>query len=358
MTNQKVIEILVPLTEEGWKKLGGGSDHDESSYKNDMKFNFIGPFDMDKLESMGWIDGQDYITTSLDRKTFEVICANELQMLLQPIREVAIMAGALLPGEARPSFVENALAMEQARSEWEDGEEFWEFDDNNADEDGLMIKMKGGNELDEEEEEGTEELLNEQALEQIQMMDLKAQKKAQQRGRRKARDIDKRERSFRKQKQSAMEDATTASLLGKQPQKKKNQGGMSSPTSSVSVGNEKVQEGIHGRVLSRIVLVGGATRMPVIAKLLEAVVGQTPQRTVNPDEAVALGCAVQAGILDGEDQGQTVLSPMAAAVMRALAKKRGMMVPSDDGGGMMMDQQSGISGMMFVDEFDDEDDFY
>ena len=360
LTNQKVIEILVPLTEEGWKKLGGGSDHDESSNKNDMKFNFIGPFDVDKLESMGWIDGQDYITTSLDRKTFEVICANELQMLLQPIREVAIMAGALLPGEARPSFVENALAMEQARSEWEDGEDFWEFDDNNADEEGLMIKMRGGNEMDaeEEEEEETEELLDEQALEQIQMMDLKAQKKAQQRGRRKARDIDKRERSFRKQKQSAMEDATTASLLGKQPQKKKNQGGMSSPTSSVSVGNEKVQEGIHGRVLSRIVLVGGATRMPVIAKLLEAVVGQTPQRTVNPDEAVALGCAVQAGILDGEDQGQTVLSPMAAAVMRALAKKRGMMIPSDVGGGMMMDQQSGISGMMFVDEFDDEDDFY
>ena len=96
--------------------------------------------------------------------------------------------------------------------------------------------------------------------------------------------------------------------------------------------------------------------MPVIGKLLEAVVGQTPQRTVNPDEAVALGCAVQAGILDGEDQGQTVLSPMAAAVMRALAKKRGMMVPSGDEGEMMM-EGGGISGMI-VDEFDDEDDFY
>jgi cell division ATPase FtsA len=185
-------------------------------------------------------------------------------------------------------------------------------------------------------------------------MDIKAQKKAQQRGRRKARDIDKRERSFRKQKQSAMEDATTASLLGKQPQKKNKS---LSETPFVSVGNEKVQEGIHGRVLSRIVLVGGATRMPVIAKLLEAVVGQTPQRTVNPDEAVALGCAIQAGILDGDDQGQTVLSPMAAAVMRALAKKRGMMVPSGDRSEMMIDQMGGISGVI-VDEFDDEDDFY
>ena len=363
LTNQKTLEILVPLTEEGWKKLGGGgsdeggglsSDEDNTT---DNKFSFIGPFDTNKLESKGWVDGQDYIVATIDRKIFEVICANELQMLLQPIREVAIMAGALLPGEARPSFVESALAMEKSRNDWEDGEDFWEFDDDDDEadeEDGLLLKMKGGREVDEED---TSEVLNEQALEQIQLMDLKAQKKAQQRGRRQARDIDKKERSFRKQKQSAMEDATTASLLGKQSQKKKNQS-MSQQVLSQSEGTKKVQEGIHGRVLSRIVLVGGATRMPVIGKLLEAVVGQTPQRTVNPDEAVALGCAVQAGILDGEDQGQTVLSPMAAAVMRALAKKRGMMVPSssgDDDGGMKMG--SGISGMI-VDEFDDEDDFY
>ncbi len=356
LSNQKIVEILVPLTEEGWRKLGGGIEGGESSDGEDtssyIKNSFIGPFNMEELESAGWVDGQDCTVVTLDRKVFETICANELQMLLQPIREVAIMAGALLPGEARPSFVENALAMEKARSDYEDGEDFWEFDDE-ADEEGggLLLKMKGGQEVVEED---TSEVLSEQALEQIQLMDLKAQKKAQQRGRRKARDIDKKERSFRKQKQTAMEDATTASLLGKQ-QKKKNQS-MSQQALSLSEGTKKVQEGIHGRVLSRIVLVGGATRMPVIGKLLEAVVGQTPQRTVNPDEAVALGCAVQAGILDGEDQGQTVLSPMAAAVMRALAKKRGMMVPSGDEGQMMM-EGGGISGMI-VDEFDDEDDFY
>ncbi|KAK1733265.1 heat shock protein 70 family protein [Skeletonema marinoi] len=356
LSNQKIVEILVPLTEEGWRKLGGGSEGEEASGDEDdsadIKSNFIGPFDTDILESTGWVDGQDYIVVTLDRKIFEAICASELQMLLQPIREVAIMAGALLPGEARPSFVENALAMEKSRSEYEDGEDFWEFDDEADEEEGLLLKMKGGREVDEED---AAEALSEQALEQIQLMDLKAQKKAQQRGRRNARDIDKKERSFRKQKQSAMEDATTASLLGKQ-QKKKNQS-MSQQALSLTEGTKKVQEGIHGRVLSRIVLVGGATRMPVIGKLLEAVVGQTPQRTVNPDEAVALGCAVQAGILDGEDQGQTVLSPMAAAVMRALAKKRGMMVPSEDGEGMMMEMGGGISGMI-VDEFDDEDDFY
>jgi molecular chaperone DnaK (HSP70) len=294
LTNQKIVEILVPLTEQGWKKLGGGGggeceggfsiDGNGDDDFNNNKFSFIGPFDTEKLESRGWVDGQDYIVASLDRKIFEAICANELQMLLQPIREVAIMAGALLPGEARPSFVENALAMEKARSEWEDGEDFWEFDDEADEEEGLILKMKGGREVDEEDD--TLDVLNEQALEQIQLMDLKAQKKAQQRGRRRARDIDKKERSFRKQKQSAMEDATTASLLGKQPQKKKSQSMVTQQALSLSEGTKKVQEGIHGRVLSRIVLVGGATRMPVIAKLLEAVVGQTPQRTVNPDEAV------------------------------------------------------------------------
>lgn len=72
----------------------------------------------------------------------------------------------------------------------------------------MTLTMKTGSDSSTKEDEGA---LNEQALQQIQAMDIKAQKNAQQRGRRKARDIDK-----RKQKQSAMEEATTASLLGKQ----------------------------------------------------------------------------------------------------------------------------------------------
>ena len=98
--------------------------------------------------------------------------------------------------------------------------------------------------------------------------------------------------------------------------------------------------------------------MPVIGKLLEAVVGMVPQRTVHPDEAVALGCAVQVGILDGENGGllggmQAVLNcSTQAAIMRALAKKRGIDVMGEESGEMAM------SGMMVVDEFDDEDDFY
>jgi molecular chaperone DnaK (HSP70) len=370
LSNQKVVEILVPLTEEGWKQVGE-SDIERGGDEGDL--TVIGPFDTDKLEGeYGMLEGEDYSIVELNRKTFEEICYNELQLLLQPIREVAIMAGVLLPGEARPSFVENALEMARAADE-ANGEDFWDMndEDNEIDEPVLLKTCKGA-------PEDNEDALNEQALEQINTMDLKAQKKAQQRGRKKARDIDKRERSFRKQKQSAMEEATTASLLGT-TKKQKGKGGSSySPPpmkGPVSVGNEKVQDGIHGRPLSRIVLVGGATRMPVIGKLLEAVVGMVPQRTVHPDEAVALGCAVQVGILDGENEGllggmQAVLSPMQAAVMRALAKKRGMeMIERDDddddeewGGGEMAmvmggGSMGGISGLV-VDSFDDEDDFY
>ncbi|EEC50883.1 predicted protein, partial [Phaeodactylum tricornutum CCAP 1055/1] len=62
-----------------------------------------------------------------------------------------------------------------------------------------------------------------------------------------------------------------------------------------------VRDGISGRPISRVVLVGGATRMPCIGRLLSVLTGIVPQKTVNPDEAVALGCAVHVGVLDGTE---------------------------------------------------------
>ena len=52
--------------------------------------------------------------------------------------------------------------------------------------------------------------------------------------------------------------------------------------------------------ISDVVLVGGQTRMPRIQQVVESLFGQAPRRDVNPDEAVALGAAVQAGVLGGE----------------------------------------------------------
>ena len=48
------------------------------------------------------------------------------------------------------------------------------------------------------------------------------------------------------------------------------------------------------------VLVGGSTRIPAVQALVEQLLGKTPNQTVNPDEVVAVGAAVQAGVLGGE----------------------------------------------------------
>ena len=51
--------------------------------------------------------------------------------------------------------------------------------------------------------------------------------------------------------------------------------------------------------LDDVILVGGMTRMPIIQRKVEQIFGREPSRTVNPDEAVALGAAIQAGVLSG-----------------------------------------------------------
>merc|ERR1712238_574093 len=52
--------------------------------------------------------------------------------------------------------------------------------------------------------------------------------------------------------------------------------------------------------IDEIVLVGGSTRIPSIQNLVESLTGKKPNQSVNPDEVVAIGAAVQAGILAGE----------------------------------------------------------
>jgi molecular chaperone DnaK len=52
--------------------------------------------------------------------------------------------------------------------------------------------------------------------------------------------------------------------------------------------------------IDHIVLVGGSTRMPAIQELVQGLTGKEPHKGVNPDEVVAIGAAVQAGVLKGE----------------------------------------------------------
>ena len=52
--------------------------------------------------------------------------------------------------------------------------------------------------------------------------------------------------------------------------------------------------------IKEVVLVGGSTRMPIVQELVHNILGKTPNKSVNPDEVVAIGAAYQAGVLSGE----------------------------------------------------------
>ncbi len=52
--------------------------------------------------------------------------------------------------------------------------------------------------------------------------------------------------------------------------------------------------------ISKVILVGGSTRIPAVQKLVKEITGKEGEKSVNPDEAVALGAAIQAAVLKGE----------------------------------------------------------
>src|SRR5262249_2098410 len=58
--------------------------------------------------------------------------------------------------------------------------------------------------------------------------------------------------------------------------------------------------GLAASEVSEVILVGGQTRMPVVQKYAKDFFGKEPRKDVNPDEAVAVGAAIQGGVLAGE----------------------------------------------------------
>ncbi len=58
--------------------------------------------------------------------------------------------------------------------------------------------------------------------------------------------------------------------------------------------------GVSGDSISHVVLVGGMTRMPAVQERVRELTGKDPHRGVNPDEVVAVGAAIQAGVLSGD----------------------------------------------------------
>ncbi len=58
--------------------------------------------------------------------------------------------------------------------------------------------------------------------------------------------------------------------------------------------------GLSTSEISDVIIVGGQTRMPKVQQIVQSIFGKEPRKDVNPDEAVALGAAIQAGVLGGD----------------------------------------------------------
>ena len=65
--------------------------------------------------------------------------------------------------------------------------------------------------------------------------------------------------------------------------------------------------GIKKGNVDKVILVGGSTRVPAVQEAIEKEVGKPPFKGINPDEAVAVGAVLQAGIITGDEGGTDVL---------------------------------------------------
>ena len=58
--------------------------------------------------------------------------------------------------------------------------------------------------------------------------------------------------------------------------------------------------GLNAADIDEVILVGGMTRMPKVQEKVKAIFGKDPHKGVNPDEVVAIGAAIQGGVLKGD----------------------------------------------------------
>jgi len=75
--------------------------------------------------------------------------------------------------------------------------------------------------------------------------------------------------------------------------------------------------GLTSREIDEVIMVGGSTRMPVVQELVKTLTGKEPHRGVNPDEVVAMGAAIQAGVLQGDVKDVLLLdvTPLSLGIM-------------------------------------------
>lgn len=83
--------------------------------------------------------------------------------------------------------------------------------------------------------------------------------------------------------------------------------------------------GVSPEDVSEVVLVGGSTRIPKVQALVREIFRREPNRSVNPDEVVAIGAAIQAGILQGESSLKDVLLLDVTPLSLGIETKGGIM---------------------------------
>ena len=85
--------------------------------------------------------------------------------------------------------------------------------------------------------------------------------------------------------------------------------------------------GLEAKDIEQVILVGGMTRMPAVGDKVKEVLGKEPHRGVNPDEVVAVGAAIQAGVLKGEVKDVLLLDVTPLSL--GIETKGGVMTQAD-----------------------------
>ena len=75
----------------------------------------------------------------------------------------------------------------------------------------------------------------------------------------------------------------------------------------VSVNQAMSDAKLTANDIDEVILVGGSTRIPAVQQVVKTITGKDPNRSVNPDEVVALGACIQAGVLAGDVKGVLLL---------------------------------------------------
>ncbi|KAK5998486.1 Iron-sulfur cluster biogenesis chaperone [Cladobotryum mycophilum] len=76
--------------------------------------------------------------------------------------------------------------------------------------------------------------------------------------------------------------------------------------------------GLQAREIQEVILVGGMTRMPKVAESVKSIFGRDPAKSVNPDEAVAMGAAIQGAVLSGEVKDLLLLDTLGGVFTRLI----------------------------------------